>query len=79
MSQARFYVTQQLSVKEFYLKIIPWRLFTFRVCPGTKVNKTSIGQNQKDGPTYPVGDKLSVISCSFLSLPTVVLTRFIST
>lgn len=29
---------QQLSVKEFYLKIIPWRLFTFRVCPGTKVS-----------------------------------------
>lgn len=32
-----FYGQQQLSVKEFYLKIIPWRLFTFRVCPGTKV------------------------------------------
>lgn len=31
---------QQLSVKEFYLKIIPWRLFTFRVCPGTKVSKS---------------------------------------
>ncbi|KAF3844778.1 hypothetical protein F7725_007941 [Dissostichus mawsoni] len=31
-----FFVKQQLSVKEFYLKIIPWRLFTFRVCPGTK-------------------------------------------
>lgn len=30
-------IPQQLSVKEFYLKIIPWRLFTFRVCPGTKV------------------------------------------
>uniref|UniRef100_A0A9J8A9T9 HECT-type E3 ubiquitin transferase n=1 Tax=Cyprinus carpio carpio TaxID=630221 RepID=A0A9J8A9T9_CYPCA len=27
---------KQFSVKEFYLKIIPWRLFTFRVCPGTK-------------------------------------------
>ncbi|KAL7380091.1 hypothetical protein ABVT39_011583 [Epinephelus coioides] len=27
---------KQLSVKEFYLKIIPWRHFTFRVCPGTK-------------------------------------------
>ncbi|KAG7282457.1 hypothetical protein CRUP_018174, partial [Coryphaenoides rupestris] len=27
---------KQLSIKEFYLKIIPWRLFTFRVCPGTK-------------------------------------------
>lgn len=25
-------------MKEFYLKIIPWRLFTFRVCPGTKVS-----------------------------------------
>ncbi|KAG8448938.1 hypothetical protein GDO86_015850 [Hymenochirus boettgeri] len=32
-----FYMTpKQLSVKEFYLRIIPWRLFTFRVCPGTK-------------------------------------------
>lgn len=31
------YISQkQLSVKEFYLKFIPWRLFTFRVCPGTK-------------------------------------------
>uniref|UniRef100_A0A8C2PD55 Apoptosis resistant E3 ubiquitin protein ligase 1 n=1 Tax=Capra hircus TaxID=9925 RepID=A0A8C2PD55_CAPHI len=29
-------VLQQFSVKEFYLKIIPWRLYTFRVCPGTK-------------------------------------------
>ncbi|OXB66835.1 hypothetical protein ASZ78_003537, partial [Callipepla squamata] len=29
---------KQFSVKEFYLKIIPWRLFTFRVCPGTKVS-----------------------------------------
>ncbi|ELV09893.1 hypothetical protein TREES_T100010342 [Tupaia chinensis] len=27
---------KQFSVKEFYLKIIPWRLYTFRVCPGTK-------------------------------------------
>eukprot|EP00062_Callorhinchus_milii_P022263 gi/632979857/ref/XP_007906708.1/ PREDICTED: apoptosis-resistant E3 ubiquitin protein ligase 1 isoform X2 [Callorhinchus milii] len=27
---------KQFSVKEFYLKIIPWRLSTFRVCPGTK-------------------------------------------
>ena len=35
-----FFVKQQLSVKEFYLKIIPWRLFTFRVCPGTKVSSS---------------------------------------
>ncbi|XP_028676969.1 apoptosis-resistant E3 ubiquitin protein ligase 1 isoform X1 [Erpetoichthys calabaricus] len=27
---------KQFSIKEYYLKIIPWRLFTFRVCPGTK-------------------------------------------
>lgn len=33
-------VLQQFSVKEFYLKIIPWRLYTFRVCPGTKVSWT---------------------------------------
>lgn len=32
---------QQFSVKEFYLKIIPWRLYTFRVCPGTKVSYPS--------------------------------------
>lgn len=31
------FTSKQFSVKEFYLKIIPWRLFTFRVCPGTKV------------------------------------------
>ncbi|KAG8562140.1 hypothetical protein GDO81_015601 [Engystomops pustulosus] len=32
-----FYISpKQLSIKEFYLRIIPWRLFTFRVCPGTK-------------------------------------------
>uniref|UniRef100_A0A8C5QM95 HECT-type E3 ubiquitin transferase n=1 Tax=Leptobrachium leishanense TaxID=445787 RepID=A0A8C5QM95_9ANUR len=32
-----FYISpKQLSVKEFYLRIIPWRLYTFRVCPGTK-------------------------------------------
>lgn len=37
-----FYVKQQLSVKEFYLKIIPWRLFTFRVCPGTKVSRADV-------------------------------------
>lgn len=36
---------QQLSVKEFYLKIIPWRLFTFRVCPGTKVSRTNVRQS----------------------------------
>ncbi|XP_042714458.2 apoptosis-resistant E3 ubiquitin protein ligase 1 isoform X3 [Chrysemys picta bellii] len=32
---------KQFSVKEFYLKIIPWRLFTFRVCPGTKSLKAT--------------------------------------
>lgn len=50
MSHAHFYVKQQLSVKEFYLKIIPWRLFTFRVCPGTKVNKASIRETRRMGP-----------------------------
>lgn len=29
---------KQLTIKEFYLKIIPKRLFTFRVCPATKVS-----------------------------------------
>lgn len=38
---------QQLSVKEFYLKIIPWRLFTFRVCPGTKVSKSDLTEKNK--------------------------------
>ena len=28
---------KQLTIKEFYLKIIPKRLQTFRVCPATKV------------------------------------------
>ncbi|XP_006884845.1 PREDICTED: apoptosis-resistant E3 ubiquitin protein ligase 1-like [Elephantulus edwardii] len=32
---------KQFSVKEFYLKIIPWRLYTFRVCPGTKSFKAT--------------------------------------
>lgn len=40
---------QQLSVKEFYLKIIPWRLFTFRVCPGTKVSRTNVRQSWRIG------------------------------
>lgn len=38
-------ISQQLSVKEFYLKIIPWRLFTFRVCPGTKVKSELFKQH----------------------------------
>ena len=29
---------KQLTVKEFYLKVIPKRLHTFRVCPATKVS-----------------------------------------
>ena len=33
--------SQQLTIKEFYLKVIPKRLFTFRVCPSTKVKKIS--------------------------------------
>uniref|UniRef100_A0A3P9DTK6 HECT-type E3 ubiquitin transferase n=1 Tax=Maylandia zebra TaxID=106582 RepID=A0A3P9DTK6_9CICH len=36
VKKPKSFFKQQLSVKEFYLKIIPWRLFTFRVCPGTK-------------------------------------------
>ncbi|XP_040188875.1 apoptosis-resistant E3 ubiquitin protein ligase 1 [Rana temporaria] len=37
LKKVYFYISpKQLSVKEFYLRIIPWRLFTFRVCPGTK-------------------------------------------
>lgn len=43
-----FYVKQQLSVKEFYLKIIPWRLFTFRVCPGTKVREVTQSENHAE-------------------------------
>uniref|UniRef100_A0AAY5F3Y2 Apoptosis-resistant E3 ubiquitin protein ligase 1 n=1 Tax=Electrophorus electricus TaxID=8005 RepID=A0AAY5F3Y2_ELEEL len=38
---------KQLSVKEFYLKIIPWRLFTFRVCPGTKFTYHGPDPNHK--------------------------------
>lgn len=33
------YITpRQLTVKEFYLKIFPKRLFTFRVCPSTRMD-----------------------------------------
>ena len=45
-----FYVKQQLSVKEFYLKIIPWRLFTFRVCPGTKVSSPDFKERNRKSP-----------------------------
>lgn len=44
---------QQLSVKEFYLKIIPWRLFTFRVCPGTKVSKSDLAGGRAGGRGVP--------------------------
>ena len=44
-----FNAKQQLSVKEFYLKIIPWRLFTFRVCPGTKVSKSDVRNPWRTG------------------------------
>ena len=27
---------KQFSEKEFYLKIVSWRLYTFQLCPGTK-------------------------------------------
>ncbi|PIK52514.1 putative apoptosis-resistant E3 ubiquitin protein ligase 1 [Apostichopus japonicus] len=40
---------KQLTVKEFYLKFIPKRLFTFRVCPATKFQFQ--GPNAKD-PEY---------------------------
>jgi hypothetical protein len=34
---------QQLTIKEYIMKIFPKRLFTFRVCPSTKVSNASIG------------------------------------
>lgn len=37
-----FSLPQQLTVKEFYLKVIPKRLFTFRVCPSTKVGRHAL-------------------------------------
>lgn len=37
-------------MKEFYLKIIPWRLFTFRVCPGTKVTTSDFRKPCRMGP-----------------------------
>lgn len=33
------YLFQQITLKEFYLKIYPKKLFTFRVCPSTKVSE----------------------------------------
>lgn len=65
------FVKQQLSVKEFYLKIIPWRLFTFRVCPGTKVCNNNFGESA----IYYLGFQL--IITYFYSLPTMVQTQFI--
>lgn len=53
-----FYVQQQLSVKEFYLKIIPWRLFTFRVCPGTKVSRADVRKPWKQ--LLPFGSTTSL-------------------
>ena len=33
---------QQLTLKEFYLKIIGKKLYTFRVCPSTKVSSLQV-------------------------------------
>ena len=72
-----FYVNQQLSVKEFYLKIIPWRLFTFRVCPGTKVSGMYLSVSWKIS-IFNSFDKLPVILSSLCSLPIMVLIPFTS-
>ncbi|XP_022090891.1 apoptosis-resistant E3 ubiquitin protein ligase 1-like [Acanthaster planci] len=46
---------KQLTVKEFYLRIIPKRLQTFRVCPATKFN-FSKDQAEQEVPVFSVED-----------------------
>ncbi|XP_033125820.1 apoptosis-resistant E3 ubiquitin protein ligase 1-like isoform X2 [Anneissia japonica] len=43
---------KQLTIKEFYLKIIPKRLHTFRVCPSTKFNF----QGNGEWPEFTIDD-----------------------
>ncbi|XP_078726681.1 apoptosis-resistant E3 ubiquitin protein ligase 1 [Lampetra fluviatilis] len=46
---------KQLTIKEYYLRIIPWRLLTFRVCPGTKFHY--YGRDAATGlPTLVIDD-----------------------
>ncbi|XP_038044972.1 apoptosis-resistant E3 ubiquitin protein ligase 1-like isoform X1 [Patiria miniata] len=46
---------KQLTVKEFYLRIIPKRLQTFRVCPATKFNFTA-DHSEQDVPAFSIED-----------------------
>ncbi|CAH1791950.1 unnamed protein product [Owenia fusiformis] len=46
---------KQLTIKEFYLKIIPKRLFTFRVCPSTKFLFKGYS-NHYDAPVLTIDD-----------------------
>ncbi|XP_066279414.1 apoptosis-resistant E3 ubiquitin protein ligase 1-like isoform X2 [Branchiostoma lanceolatum] len=46
---------KQLTVREFILRIIPRRLYTFRVCPSTKFTFSGL-QNSHDLPSFTVDD-----------------------
>ncbi|KAI8484372.1 Apoptosis-resistant E3 ubiquitin protein ligase 1 [Branchiostoma belcheri] len=46
---------KQLTVREFILRIIPRRLYTFRVCPSTKFTFSGL-QNSHEFPSFTVDD-----------------------
>ncbi|XP_070577251.1 apoptosis-resistant E3 ubiquitin protein ligase 1-like isoform X2 [Ptychodera flava] len=46
---------RQLTIKEFYLKIIPKRLYTFRVCPSTKFQFNGVN-NECGHPMFAIDD-----------------------
>nr|XP_006821499.1 PREDICTED: apoptosis-resistant E3 ubiquitin protein ligase 1-like [Saccoglossus kowalevskii] len=46
---------KQLTIKEFYLRIIPKRLYTFRVCPATKFQFFGVN-NESGHPMFTIDD-----------------------
>lgn len=46
---------KQLTLKEFYFKIYPRKLFTFRVCPSTKFHFNGFN-NQVGAPSFTIDD-----------------------
>ena len=56
---------KQLTVKEFYLKVIPKRLHTFRVCPATKVSSQISALH--DIKTYQFSN-LRIVLSSFIRM-----------
>ena len=55
------FILQQLSIKEFYLKIIPYRLHSFRISPSTKVYHIGIAIRSFIKPRPPDNVLNSVI------------------